>query len=67
MNKIYGELTKGPTFVHGEAHLEPEDENEPYLKGIRLLANPSGRSTRDVSDLSGGEKTVRSPPKTLLY
>ncbi|KAL8523126.1 hypothetical protein ACS0TY_013195 [Phlomoides rotata] len=68
INKIYNELTKSNTHsvggmsnthaVGGTAYLNLENPDEPYLYGIKYSAMPPTKRYRDMSQLSGGEKTV---------
>ncbi|KAK4492472.1 hypothetical protein RD792_003281 [Penstemon davidsonii] len=68
INKIYNELTKsnahavgGVSSTHavgGTAYLNLENPDEPYLGGIKFSAMPPTKRYRDMSQLSGGEKTV---------
>ncbi|XP_022898289.1 structural maintenance of chromosomes protein 1 [Olea europaea var. sylvestris] len=68
IDKIYNELTKsnahsvgglsGTHAVGGTAYLNLENPDEPYLYGIKYSAMPPTKRYRDMSQLSGGEKTV---------
>ncbi|KAG8380420.1 hypothetical protein BUALT_Bualt06G0013500 [Buddleja alternifolia] len=59
IEKIYNELTKSNTHsVGGTAYLNLENPDEPYLYGIKYSATPPTKQYRDMSQLSGGEKTV---------
>ncbi|KAG6429104.1 hypothetical protein SASPL_107143 [Salvia splendens] len=68
IDKIYNELTKSNTHavggassthaVGGTAYLNLENPDEPYLYGIKYSAMPPTKRYRDMSQLSGGEKTV---------
>jgi structural maintenance of chromosome 1 len=56
---VYRELTKTPSFpLGGAASLDVEDEDEPYLSGVRYHAMPPLKRFRDMEHLSGGEKTM---------
>ena len=59
---IYRALTKTASFpLGGTASLDAEEdeaENEPYLSGIKYHAMPPLKRFRDMSSLSGGEKTM---------
>lgn len=56
---VYRELTKTPSFpLGGSASLDVEDEDEPYLSGVRYHAMPPLKRFRDMEHLSGGEKTM---------
>lgn len=56
---IYKELTKSnESPLGGSAYLTLEDEEEPYLAGIKYHAMPPMKRFRDMDLLSGGEKTM---------
>lgn len=56
---IYKELTKSSESpLGGSAYLTLEDEEEPYLAGIKYHAMPPMKRFRDMDLLSGGEKTM---------
>lgn len=56
---IYRELTKTVSFpLGGAASLDVEDEEEPYLSGVKYHAMPPLKRFRDMEHLSGGEKTM---------
>lgn len=62
IDQIYRELTKDPhstaALAGGSASLTLEDEDEPYLAGIKYHATPPMKRFKDMEHLSGGEKTV---------
>jgi structural maintenance of chromosome 1 len=61
IDSIYKELTGGTTSgggIGGTAYLSMENPDEPYLAGIKYTAMPPTKRFRDMTDLSGGEKTV---------
>ncbi|QPG73228.1 hypothetical protein FOA43_000535 [Brettanomyces nanus] len=59
IDPVYKELTKSRVSpLGGSAYLTLEDEDEPYLAGIRYHAMPPMKRFRDMDLLSGGEKTV---------
>ncbi|KAF1827920.1 condensin complex component SMC1 [Dissoconium aciculare CBS 342.82] len=59
IGQVYRELTKTPSFpLGGAASLDVEDEDEPYLSGVRYHAMPPLKRFRDMEHLSGGEKTM---------
>ncbi|CAI0385767.1 unnamed protein product [Linum tenue] len=59
IDKIYKQLTKsGSHPLGGTAYLNLENEDEPYLHGIKYTAMPPTKRFRDMEQLSGGEKTV---------
>ena len=56
---IYKELTQSQTHpIGGTAYLSLENDDEPFLGGIRFNAMPPTKRFRDMEQLSGGEKTV---------
>lgn len=56
---IYKELTRTSSSpLGGSAYLTLEDENDPYLSGIKYHAMPPMKRFRDMDLLSGGEKTI---------
>ncbi|KAF3937191.1 hypothetical protein ABW19_dt0203372 [Dactylella cylindrospora] len=59
IGKVYKDLTKSTTFpLGGTAYLDVEDQDEPYLDGIKYHAMPPMKRFRDMEHLSGGEKTM---------
>lgn len=44
--------------VGGQAHLALEDDDEPYLAGVRYHAMPPHKRFKDMELLLGGEKTM---------
>ncbi|KAI4301093.1 hypothetical protein L6164_034409 [Bauhinia variegata] len=59
IDKIYKQLTKSPTHpLGGTAYLNLENEDDPFLHGIKYTAMPPTKRFRDMDQLSGGEKTV---------
>lgn len=59
INKIYKQLTQSITHpLGGTAYLSLENEDEPFLYGIKYTAMPPTKRFRDMEQLSGGEKTV---------
>ncbi|KAK9087404.1 hypothetical protein Syun_029798 [Stephania yunnanensis] len=59
IDKIYKQLTKSNTHpLGGTAYLNLENEDDPYLHGIKYTAMPPTKRFRDMEQLSGGEKTV---------
>ena len=46
------------TAVGGTAYLSLENPDEPFLAGVKYTAMPPTKRFRDMTDLSGGEKTV---------
>ncbi|SCU78100.1 LAME_0A03290g1_1 [Lachancea meyersii CBS 8951] len=59
---VYRELTRDPhstaALAGGNASLTLEDEDEPYLAGVRYHATPPTKRFKDMEYLSGGEKTI---------
>lgn len=56
---IYKELTRSANFtMGGQAYLDAEEADEPYLAGIKYHAMPPLKRFRDMEHLSGGEKTI---------
>ncbi|CEP63520.1 cohesin subunit SMC1 LALA0_S08e04368g [Lachancea lanzarotensis] len=59
---VYRELTRDPNstaaLAGGHASLTLEDEDEPYLAGVRYHATPPAKRFKDMEYLSGGEKTI---------
>ncbi|GJJ15239.1 hypothetical protein Clacol_009515 [Clathrus columnatus] len=59
IDQVYKDLTKGKAApMGGVAYLSLEDNEEPYLSGIKYHAMPPMKRFRDMEQLSGGEKTV---------
>ncbi|PON62633.1 Structural maintenance of chromosomes protein [Parasponia andersonii] len=59
IDKIYKQLTKSNTHpMGGTAYLNLENEEDPFLHGIKYTAMPPTKRFRDMEQLSGGEKTV---------
>lgn len=59
IDQIYKQLTKSHTHpLGGTAYLNLENEDEPFLHGIKYTAMPPTKRFRDMEQLSGGEKTV---------
>ncbi len=59
IDSIYKDLTKSKTFpLGGTAYLSVEDNEEPYLHGIKYHAMPPLKRFREMELLSGGEKTI---------
>ncbi|KAF1815777.1 cohesin complex subunit [Eremomyces bilateralis CBS 781.70] len=56
---VYKELTRSQALpLGGQAYLDTEDPEEPYLQGIKYHAMPPLKRFRDMEQLSGGEKTM---------
>lgn len=56
---IYKDLTRDASLpMGGQAYLDMEDGDEPYLDGIKYHAMPPLKRFRDMEHLSGGEKTM---------
>ncbi|KAL9243005.1 hypothetical protein vseg_016947 [Gypsophila vaccaria] len=59
IDKIYKQLTRSSTHpLGGTAYLNLENEDEPFIYGIKYTAMPPTKRFRDMEQLSGGEKTV---------
>lgn len=62
IDQIYRALTKNPhdksELAGGNASLTVENEDEPYLGGIKYFATPPLKRFKDMEYLSGGEKTM---------
>jgi structural maintenance of chromosome 1 len=61
IDPIYKELTKAQLTTQlggGSAYLTLEDEDEPYLAGVRYHAMPPMKRFKNMEFLSGGEKTI---------
>ncbi|KAK0583382.1 hypothetical protein LWI29_036339 [Acer saccharum] len=59
IDKIYKQLTTSTTHqLGGTAYLNLENEDDPFLHGIKYTAMPPTKRFRDMEQLSGGEKTV---------
>jgi structural maintenance of chromosome 1 len=59
IDSVYKDLTKGKAApMGGVAYLSLEDNDEPYLHGIKYHAMPPMKRFRDMDQLSGGEKTM---------
>lgn len=59
INEVYKQLTKSTTYpMGGTAYLSLEQQDEPYLGGIKFNAMPPTKRFRDMEQLSGGERTV---------
>lgn len=59
IDKIYKQLTQSNTHPFGgTAYLSLENEDDPFLHGIKYTAMPPTKRFREMEQLSGGEKTV---------
>lgn len=59
IDKIYKQLTRSNTHpLGGTAYLNLENDDDPFLHGIKYTAMPPTKRFRDMEQLSGGEKTV---------
>lgn len=59
LSPIYRDLTRSTSFpLGGQAYLDAEELDEPYLHGIKYAAMPPLKRFRDMEHLSGGEKTM---------
>ncbi|KDD71936.1 RecF/RecN/SMC N terminal domain-containing protein, partial [Helicosporidium sp. ATCC 50920] len=55
LKEMYRMVTLG-----GDAELELVDSLDPFAEGVALSVRPPGKSWKNVSNLSGGEKTLSS-------
>jgi energy-coupling factor transporter ATP-binding protein EcfA2 len=59
IGSVYKDLTRSANFpLGGQAYLDIEDSDEPYLMGVRYHAMPPLKRFRDMEHLSGGEKSI---------
>jgi structural maintenance of chromosome 1 len=59
INDIYKRLTQSENYaMGGTAYLSVEQQDEPYLAGVKFNAMPPTKRFRDMEQLSGGERTV---------
>jgi structural maintenance of chromosome 1 len=59
ISDVYKHLTKSDTYpMGGTAYLSVEQQEEPYLAGVKFHAMPPTKRFRDMDQLSGGERTV---------
>ncbi|KAN0065181.1 Structural maintenance of chromosomes protein 1 [Thecaphora frezii] len=59
IDDVYKELSKGKAApLGGSAYLSIENSEEPYLGGISYSVVPPMKRFRDITALSGGEKTM---------
>lgn len=59
INEVYRQLTRSTAYpMGGTAYLSLEQQDEPYLGGIKFNAMPPTKRFRDMEQLSGGERTV---------
>lgn len=59
LGNLYKELTRSSKHpLGGSASLSLDDQEEPYLGGIKFTAMPPMKRLRDMDQLSGGERTV---------
>lgn len=59
INDVYKELTKSTAYpMGGTAYLSLEQQDEPYLAGVKFNTMPPTKRFRDMEQLSGGERTV---------
>ncbi|KAI3403771.2 SMC1 [Candida oxycetoniae] len=59
IDSTYKELTKSRMFnMGGSAYLMLEDEDTPFLSGVKYHAVPPMKRFEDMELLSGGEKTI---------
>lgn len=59
ISNVYKDLTRSKNFpLGGQAYLDIEDSDSPYLSGVKYHAMPPLKRFRDMEHLSGGEKTM---------
>lgn len=59
IDRVYKDLTRTASFpLGGKAFLHLENDEEPYLEGVKYHAMPPLKRFRDMEHLSGGEKTM---------
>ncbi|EPE25908.1 P-loop containing nucleoside triphosphate hydrolase [Glarea lozoyensis ATCC 20868] len=59
ISHVYKDLTRSAAYpLGGQAYLDTEDGDSPYLSGIKYHAMPPLKRFRDMEHLSGGEKTM---------
>lgn len=60
ISQVYKDLTRSDAYpLGGQAYLDMEEDNDaPYLSGIKYHAMPPLKRFRDMEHLSGGEKTM---------
>ncbi len=59
ISSVYKDLTRSSAYpLGGQAYLDIEDSDTPYLAGIKYHAMPPLKRFRDMEHLSGGEKTM---------
>ncbi|KAL3149139.1 hypothetical protein ABBQ32_001975 [Trebouxia sp. C0010 RCD-2024] len=59
IDKIFKDLTKSSVHpMGGQAYLSLENNEDPFLHGIKFTAMPPSKRFREMEQLSGGEKTV---------
>ncbi|KAG9238163.1 putative structural maintenance of chromosomes protein 1 [Amylocarpus encephaloides] len=59
ISHVYKDLTRSAAYpLGGQAYLDTEDGDSPYLSGIKYHAMPPAKRFRDMEHLSGGEKTM---------
>jgi structural maintenance of chromosome 1 len=59
IDSVYKDLTRGIiSHIGGQAFLDSEDPEEPYLAGIKYNTMPPNKRFRSMEQLSGGEKSI---------
>lgn len=58
INEVYQDLTKSANDDGGSAYLTLENDEDPYLDGIKYQVKLPTKRFQEMSNLSGGEKTV---------
>jgi structural maintenance of chromosome 1 len=59
ISEVYKQLTRSVNYpMGGTAYLSVEQQEEPYLSGVKFNAMPPTKRFRDMDQLSGGERTL---------
>lgn len=58
IGEIYSDLTKSEHTLGGSATLHAQNSSEPYLGGISYNPRPPTKRAYDITQLSGGEKSI---------
>lgn len=58
IGEIYGDLTKSDNSPGGSATIYAQNTSEPYLGGIVYSPRPATKRAYDITQLSGGEKSI---------
>lgn len=58
INQVYQDLTKSRNDDGGSAYLTLENDEDPYLNGVKYQVKLPTKRFQEMENLSGGEKTV---------